>query len=118
MIKFSDQVFDKAGFYVLGFDYKREDLFCYCEKPELHYGKTYSFMCTTPNTRDKDSCHDCGIYQWVNHHRSYNPICWRKMNVYEILGFSSQLCEFGKPSWAHKNGKHVLTIEEVQNKYV
>lgn len=117
MIKFKDQMFDKAGFYVLGFSHQ-EDIFCWCDEPENQYGNVYSFMCITPNTRDKDTCHDFGIYMWPNHYRGYPPISWRKMNVYEILGFSSQLFQFGRPSWAHKKGKHVLTIEEIKRKYL
>lgn len=106
--KFKNRVFDKAGFYVLRFQDKESaqcaghryeqnrEVRVHAEQPRLHYSNVYSFFTTTPNTRDRVSCHDFGIYTWVNSYSIYGPIEWREMTEAEIEEFKKLLYEFDR----------------------
>lgn len=109
---FKDKQPKKAGFYVLKYREGHEER-VYLDKPEHHHLKVYSYPATYFNYRDKDTCHDMGQYVWVNSYTTHGPVEWRLMDPKEALAFSFALFRFGRPSWAHKSGKHPLVLEDV-----
>lgn len=114
-IKFKDDYPKVPGFYIFRYkEFSQEDreLKVYTGGPHHHYSSVYSYPVTMHNYRDKNTCHDMGMYVWVNSYTIYGPVEWRKMTVQEALEFSETLFHFGRPSWAHKSGRKHLTIAD------
>lgn len=101
-----------AGFYVLRYREGHEER-VWLDTPTQRYDNVYSYSATYHNGRDKDTCHDLGQYVWVNSWNIRGPVEWRKMGVEEAVEFGNTLFRFGRPSWAHKTGRKVLTPADV-----
>lgn len=99
---FKDEIFIESGFYRLFHkDGTIEDVYV-SEKPNdhgYHDSRIRSFFAVTPNTRDKNTCHDFGLYVWVNHYRLYGPIGWEPMTSTEVEEFKKQLYRFDRPKF-------------------
>ena len=108
---FKTHIIQASGFYILRYrEWTRVwDEPCWLEAPpKHHFRNTYSYHCTTENTRDKDTCHDFGHFMWVNNpwgSGRCGPEEWSEMTYGEAREYGKRLFMFSRPSWAHKNGK-------------
>ncbi len=112
--KFRNEQPQKSGFYVFLYKDGRE-LKVYCDKPSHHYANIFSYFAVTFNDRDASDCGmDFGQHVWCNSFTTEGPIDWREMTSEEALDFSKMLFRFGRPSWAHKNGRKLLKLSDLE----
>lgn len=106
---FKTKQIEKPGFYVFRWDCG--SLGSYERQYEVwsvthHHLNSYSYGCTSENTRDENTCHDFGIYNWVNSYSvSHGPTHWREMKDNEVEHLKSRLYGYNRPKWQKKGPK-------------
>lgn len=97
------------GFYVITSHY---DIlkFVYLSTSTKHDSQRFSYAAISMNTRSHDSSHDFLEYIWNN---EIKHVRW--MTKTEAWLHSQTLYTFGRPSWAHPQGRKPLSINDVKD---